>query len=85
MALLPEAKNCDISVKRNFQIISSKLGYNTSPTHANITLTDLTASSLVGTNASKLLESVRKSKYHNDFNKKIYYENSENIYFFHLN
>ncbi len=58
MALLPTAKNCDISVKRNFQLISSKLGYNSSPAHANITLTDLTASTLIGADASKTLESV---------------------------
>jgi len=58
MPLLPEAKNCDISIKENFRLISNKLGYTASPTYKNITLTDLTASSLVGTNASKLLESV---------------------------
>jgi len=56
--LVPTPKNCDISVKRAIQGLSNKLGYNSSPTLANITLTDLTASSLVGVNASKLLESV---------------------------
>ena len=58
MPLVPDPKNCDISVKRAIQGLSKKLGYTGSPTYANITLTDLTASSLVGTNASKLLESV---------------------------
>ena len=58
MPLLPEAKNCDISIKKNFRKISAKLGYMAIPSFASITLTDLTASSLVGTNASKLLESV---------------------------
>ena len=58
MPLVPDPKNCDISVKRAIQGLSKKLGYTASPTYANITLTDLTVSSLVGTNASKLLESV---------------------------
>jgi len=45
MALLPEAKNCDISVKRNFQLISSKLGYNSNPIHANVTITNVVTAS----------------------------------------
>lgn len=58
MPLVPDPKNCDISVKRAIQGLSKKLGYTGSPTHANITLTDLTASLLIGANADKLLESV---------------------------
>lgn len=58
MPLLPEAKNCDPSVKKNFRKISAKLGYTAIPPFASITLTDLTASTLVSANASKTLESV---------------------------
>lgn len=58
MPLLPEAKNCDPSVKKNFRRISRDLGYTAIPTWKNLQLTDLTASSLVGTNASKVFESV---------------------------
>ena len=58
MPLLPEAKNCDPSVKKNFRRVSAKLGYTAIPSFASITLTDLTASTLVGANASKTLESV---------------------------
>ena len=48
----------EISTRQAINILSRKLGLDGSPSFANITLTDLTASSLVGTNASKLLESV---------------------------
>jgi len=58
MALVPSPKNCDPSVKKAIQLLSSKLDYDSRRTFENITLTDLTASSLIGTNASKLLESV---------------------------
>ncbi|KKN01083.1 hypothetical protein LCGC14_1131210, partial [marine sediment metagenome] len=58
MPLLPEAKNVDISVRKNFRKISRVLGYTGTPSWKSITLTDLTASSLVGTNTSKALESV---------------------------
>ena len=58
MPLVPTPKNCDPSVKKAIQILTQKLGLKSVPIHANLTLTDLTASSLVGTNANKLLESV---------------------------
>lgn len=58
MPLLPEAKNCDISVKKNFQLVSNKLGYTAVPPFAGITLTGLTASALIGADTNKLLESV---------------------------
>lgn len=58
MPLVPEAKNCDISVKKNFQIISEKLGYTGSSIHANMTLTDLVASRLIATDSGKTFESV---------------------------
>lgn len=61
MPLVPDPKNCDVSVKRAIQGLSKKLGYTASPPFVNVTLTDLTASNLVGTNASKLLESVTVS------------------------
>ena len=61
MPLVPDPKNCDISVKRAIQGLSKKLGYTGSPTYVGLTLTGLTASSLVGTNASKLMESVTVS------------------------
>ena len=58
MPLVPDPKNCDPSVKRAIQGLSNKLGYTASPPFANLTLTGLTASKLVGANASKTLESV---------------------------
>ena len=58
MPLVPDPKNCDISVKRAIQGLSKKLGYTGSPTYAGLTLTGLTSSTLIGTNASKALESV---------------------------
>ena len=58
MALLPEAKNCDISVKKNFRKISEKLGYTAIPDFKSITLTDLIASRLVATDSGKVFESV---------------------------
>ena len=58
MPLVPTPKNCDPSVKKAIQILTQKLGLKSVPIHANLTLTDLTASSLIGTNANKLLESV---------------------------
>ena len=58
MPLLPEAKNCDISVKKNFRRISKELGYTASPTWESITLTDLVASRLVATDSGKVFESV---------------------------
>ena len=58
MPLLPEAKNCDPSVKKNFRRISKELGYTGIPSHASIKLTDLLASRLVATNSGKVLESI---------------------------
>ena len=58
MPLLPEAKNCDPSVKKNFRRISKELGYTATPTWASIGLTDLLASRLVATDSGKIFESV---------------------------
>jgi len=58
MPLLPEAKNCDPSVKKNFRKVSTKLGYTSIPKFKSITLTDLTASRLVATDSSKAFVSV---------------------------
>jgi len=58
MPLLPEAKNCDISVKKNFRRISKELGYTANPPFKSITLTDLIASRLVATDSGKVFESV---------------------------
>lgn len=58
MPLLPEAKNCDVSVKKNFRKISRVLGYTGTPPFKSITLTDLLASRLVATDSGKTLESV---------------------------
>ena len=58
MPLLPEAKNCDVSVKKNFRRISKALGYTATPTWESITLTDLIASRLVATDSGKTFESV---------------------------
>ena len=58
MPLLPEAKNCDISIKKNFRKISKKLGYTATPTWESIALTDLLANHLVATDSGKVLESI---------------------------
>lgn len=58
MSRVVTPKDCSISVKQAIQQLASQLAVTSSPPFANLTLTDLTASSLVGTNASKLLESV---------------------------
>jgi len=58
MPLLPEAKNCDPSVKKNFRRISKILGYTGSPVYKNMTLTDLVASRLIATTSGKIFESV---------------------------
>lgn len=58
MPLLPEAKNCDISVKKNFRRISKELGYTATPPFKSITLTDLLASRLIATDSGKVLESI---------------------------
>ncbi|KKL83372.1 hypothetical protein LCGC14_1975380, partial [marine sediment metagenome] len=57
MPLLPEAKNCDVSVRKNFRKISRVLGYTGTPSFVGLTLTDLTTSRLVWTDANKLLAS----------------------------
>jgi len=58
MTLLPEAKNCDISVKKNFRRISKELGYTAIPNFKSITLSDLVASRLVATDSGTVFESV---------------------------
>ena len=58
MPLLPEAKNCDVSVKKNFRKISRVLGYTGTPAWASIKLTDLLASRLIATDSGKVLESI---------------------------
>ena len=58
MPLVPEPINCDESVKRSIRAMSKKLGYTGYPTHAGLTLTGLTASTLIGADADKALESV---------------------------
>ena len=58
MPLLPEAKNCDISIKKNFRRISKELGYTATPPFKSIILTDLTASRLIGTDSDKILVSI---------------------------
>jgi len=58
MPLLPEAKNCDPSVKKNFRKISKILGYTGVPNFAGITLSDLVASRLVATDTGKVFESI---------------------------
>ena len=59
MKLVPPVSLEDkAALRRYLQKLASKLGPEADPTFAGLTLTDLTASALVGTNASKLLESV---------------------------
>jgi len=56
--LTPTPKRCDISVKKSIQLLSTKLDYGASPIFYGLTLRGLTASTLIGANADKLLESV---------------------------
>jgi len=58
MPLVPDPKNCDISVKRAIQLLSKKLGYTATPDFKSITLSDLVASRLVATGSGKVFESV---------------------------
>ena len=58
MPLVPDPKNCDVSVKAAIQGISKKLGYTATPPFVSVKLTGLTASTLIGANANKTLESV---------------------------
>jgi len=58
MPLVPDPKNCDISVKRAIQGLSKKLGYTGVPNFKSITLSDLVASRLVATDSGKVFESV---------------------------
>lgn len=57
MPLVPTPKNCDPSVKKAIQILTQKLGLKSNPIHNGLTLTGLTASRLIATDASKVLES----------------------------
>ena len=58
MPLVPDPKNCDISVKRAIQGLSKKLGYTATPIWKSITLSDLTALRLIATDSGKTFESV---------------------------
>lgn len=58
MPLVPDPKNCDISVKRAIQGLSKKLGYTGTPTFVSIALSDLLASRLIATDSGKVLESI---------------------------
>ncbi|GAG11479.1 unnamed protein product, partial [marine sediment metagenome] len=58
MPLVPDPKNCDISVKRAIQGLSKKLGYTASPVFVGISLSSLTASRLLATDSAKAFESV---------------------------
>lgn len=58
MPLVPDVKNCDISVKRAIQGLSKKLGYTATPDFVSIALSDLIASRLVATDSGKVFESV---------------------------
>jgi len=59
MSLVPTPKNCDPSVRRAIQkLASSKLGPDAAPVFAGLTLTDLTASRIVATDADKALVSL---------------------------
>lgn len=44
--LIPTPKNCDVSVKKAIQLLSSKLDYNANLTFADLTLDDLTLDDL---------------------------------------
>jgi len=55
--LVPTPKNCDVTVRQAIQKLASKLGPGGEPTYAGLTLTGLTASRLLASNASKALVS----------------------------
>ena len=58
MGLVTTPKNCDPSVKKAIQMLAEKLSEVAAPTFSDVTLTSLTASSLVATDGDKALESV---------------------------
>ena len=59
MKLVPPVSLEDkAAIRRYLQKLASRLGPEAVPVHAGLILTGLTASALIGTNASKLLESV---------------------------
>lgn len=58
MPLVPDPKNCDISVKRAIQGLSKKLGYTGNPAFASLTLSDLVASRLIAADSGKTFKSV---------------------------
>jgi hypothetical protein len=82
MPLVPTPKNCDPSVKKAIQILTQKLGLKSTPIHANIILTDLTASRLVATDADKEFESVPGTSVHPEFNGITIKDSSDNIIFY---
>lgn len=51
-------KNCSVSVKKAIQQLKTAIKYDKDKIFAEITITGLTASTMIGANASKLLESV---------------------------
>ena len=55
------------AMRRYLQKLASKLGPGAVPSFAELTLTDLTASKLIATDASKVLESVPGTSVHPEF------------------
>jgi hypothetical protein len=82
MPLVPTPKNCDPSVKKAIQILTQKLGLKSVPIHANITLTDLTASRLVATDTDKEFESVPGTSAHPEFSGISIKDSSDNLIFY---
>lgn len=58
MALVSVSKESDSRLRKAIQKLSKKLGFEAEPTFAGITLTGLTASRLIATDADKKLASV---------------------------
>lgn len=58
MSLVVAPKNCDPSVRQAIQKLALKLGPTAEPTFTGLTLTDLTASRIIATDADKALESI---------------------------
>lgn len=54
---VPKPKNCDVTVRQAIQKLSIKTGPASTPTYAGMTLTGLTASRLVWSDAAKALAS----------------------------
>jgi hypothetical protein len=83
MKLVPPVSLEDkAALRRYLQKLASLLGPEAVPTHAGLTLTDLTASRLVATDASKEFESVPGTSVHPEFAGITIKDSGDNIVFY---